>query len=57
MSKFIWILINIFMIFIILLIILGIRKIVSDKQKEVCIDNGGKVLTNTLGYFDRCYYE
>ena len=57
MSKFIWVLINIFMIIIILLLILGIRKIVSDKQREVCINNGGKVISNTLCYFDRCFYE
>lgn len=57
MSKFTWYLTNTFLLFIILLIVLGIRKIVSDKQKEVCINNGGKVLSNTLGYFDRCFYE
>ena len=57
MSKFMWCLINIFLLFIIVLMVLGIRKIVSDKQREVCVNNGGKVISDTLGYFDRCYYE
>ena len=57
MSKFIYGLVVIFIIVIFVFSIFGITKLITDHQKQVCIDNGGKVITDEWDFFERCFYD
>lgn len=42
---------------IIIIIVLVITIFVSNIQKSNCIEKGGSIITNSLGFYEKCIYR